>query len=131
MEITSSIKYVGVDDLDIDLFESQYQVSDGMAYNSYIILDEKNTPDSVKNGLHGKITSTFPLNYAYATIKDSDGKIVRKSLRNSFTNIYDLDLADMNADLDFSSLPSGKYTYNYRVAIARGGVDLERFEFTV
>ena len=41
MEITSSIKYVGVDDLDIDLFESQYLVPDGMAYNSYIILDEK------------------------------------------------------------------------------------------
>ena len=41
MEITSSIKYVGVDDLDIDLFESQYIVPDGMAYNSYIILDEK------------------------------------------------------------------------------------------
>lgn len=41
MEITSSIKYVGVDDLDIDLFESQYIVPDGMAYNSYIIFDEK------------------------------------------------------------------------------------------
>ena len=41
MEITSSIKYVGVDDLDIDLFESQYIVPEGMAYNSYIILDEK------------------------------------------------------------------------------------------
>lgn len=41
MEITSSIRYVGVDDLDIDLFESQYQVPDGVAYNSYIILDEK------------------------------------------------------------------------------------------
>ena len=41
MEITSLIKYVGVDDLDIDLFESQYIVPDGMAYNSYIILDER------------------------------------------------------------------------------------------
>ena len=41
MEITPSIKYVGVDDLDIDLFESQYVVPEGMAYNSYIILDEK------------------------------------------------------------------------------------------
>ncbi len=41
MEISASIKYVGVDDLDIDLFESQYIVPDGMAYNSYIILDEK------------------------------------------------------------------------------------------
>lgn len=41
MEITPSIKYVGVDDLDIDLFESQYAVPEGMSYNSYIILDEK------------------------------------------------------------------------------------------
>ena len=41
MEISSSIKYVGVDDLDIDLFESQYIVPEGMSYNSYIILDEK------------------------------------------------------------------------------------------
>ncbi len=41
MEITSAIKYVGVDDLDIDLFESQYIVPEGMAYNSYIIFDEK------------------------------------------------------------------------------------------
>ena len=41
MEIIPSIKYVGVDDLDIDLFESQYVVPEGMAYNSYIILDEK------------------------------------------------------------------------------------------
>ena len=41
MEISSAIKYVGVDDLDIDLFESQYIVPEGMAYNSYIILDEK------------------------------------------------------------------------------------------
>ena len=41
MEITKTIKYVGVDDLDIDLFESQYVVPEGMAYNSYIILDEK------------------------------------------------------------------------------------------
>lgn len=41
MEITSSIKYIGVDDLDIDLFESQYVVPEGMAYNSYIIFDEK------------------------------------------------------------------------------------------
>ena len=41
MEITPTIKYVGVDDLDIDLFESQYVVPDGMAYNSYVILDEK------------------------------------------------------------------------------------------
>ena len=36
-----SVKYIGVDDLDIDLFESQYIVPEGMAYNSYVILDDK------------------------------------------------------------------------------------------
>ena len=42
MEIISdSIKYLGVDDLDIDLFESQYVVPEGMSYNSYLIDDEK------------------------------------------------------------------------------------------
>ena len=41
MEITKDIKYVGVNDHDIDLFEGQYVVENGMAYNSYVILDEK------------------------------------------------------------------------------------------
>ena len=39
--ISDTIKYVGVDDLDIDLFESQYVVPEGMSYNSYLIDDEK------------------------------------------------------------------------------------------
>lgn len=43
MFISESIKYVGVDDKDIDLFESQYVVPDGVSYNSYIIFDEKIT----------------------------------------------------------------------------------------
>ena len=41
MEITSSIKYVGVNDNIIDLFEGQYPVPNGISYNSYVILDEK------------------------------------------------------------------------------------------
>lgn len=41
MEITNDIKYVGVNDHEIDLFEGQYTVPNGMAYNSYVILDEK------------------------------------------------------------------------------------------
>ena len=41
MKITDSIKYVGVNDHQIDLFEGQYVVPLGMAYNSYVILDEK------------------------------------------------------------------------------------------
>ncbi len=39
--ITESIKYVGVNDHKVDLFEGQYKVPNGMAYNSYVILDEK------------------------------------------------------------------------------------------
>lgn len=39
--ITNKIKYIGVDDTDIDLFESQYVVPNGVSYNSYLILDEK------------------------------------------------------------------------------------------
>ena len=39
--LNESVKYIGVDDLDLDLFESQYIVPEGMAYNSYLILDEK------------------------------------------------------------------------------------------
>lgn len=39
--VSDSIKYIGVDDRDIDLFESQYAVPDGVTYNSYLILDEK------------------------------------------------------------------------------------------
>lgn len=41
MEITKDIRYVGVNDHDVDLFEGQYVVPNGMAYNSYVILDEK------------------------------------------------------------------------------------------
>ena len=41
MKITDGIKYIGVNDHNIDLFEGQYVVPNGMAYNSYVIIDEK------------------------------------------------------------------------------------------
>ena len=40
-QITPDIRYIGVDDLDLDLFEGQYDLPEGMAYNSYLILDQK------------------------------------------------------------------------------------------
>lgn len=68
MNITDDIKYIGVNDHDIDLFEGQYIVPNGMAYNSYVILDEKiavmDTVDinfkdewlgNIKNVLNGKV----------------------------------------------------------------------------
>ena len=52
--ISDSIRYVGVDDKDIDLFESQYIVPNGVSYNSYLILDDKialmDTVDARKTG---------------------------------------------------------------------------------
>lgn len=39
--LSDKVKYIGVDDLDLDLFESQYILPEGMAYNSYVILDDK------------------------------------------------------------------------------------------
>lgn len=41
MKITEDIKYIGVNDREVDLFEGQYPVKNGIAYNSYVILDEK------------------------------------------------------------------------------------------
>ena len=41
MFITNDIKYIGVNDHQVDLFEGQYVVPNGMSYNSYVILDEK------------------------------------------------------------------------------------------
>ena len=41
MIVTSDIKYIGVNDHEIDLFEGMYEVPNGMAYNSYVILDDK------------------------------------------------------------------------------------------
>ena len=42
-ELTQNIFYIGVDDNDIDLFEGQYVVPNGISYNSYLIKDDKTT----------------------------------------------------------------------------------------
>ena len=41
MKISDSVKYIGVDDTTLDLFESQYVIPEGISYNSYVIMDEK------------------------------------------------------------------------------------------
>ena len=40
-KVTNSIQMIGIEDKDIDLFEGQYVVPNGISYNSYVILDEK------------------------------------------------------------------------------------------
>ena len=41
MKITDTIRYIGADDTELDLFEGQYPIPNGVSYNSYVILDEK------------------------------------------------------------------------------------------
>ena len=41
MFISETVKYIGVNDHEVDLFEGQYIVPNGMSYNSYVIMDEK------------------------------------------------------------------------------------------
>ena len=41
INISDSIKYIGVNDKTLDLFESQYKIPNGVSYNSYVILDKK------------------------------------------------------------------------------------------
>ena len=54
MKVTDTIKYVGVNDHQVDLFEGQYKVPNGMSYNSYVILDDDKIAvmDTVDSQLH-------------------------------------------------------------------------------
>lgn len=67
MNITQDIKYIGVNDYDIDLFEGQYIVPNGMAYNSYVITDEK---IAVMDTVDGRFKDEWLLNLEKAL----DGK---------------------------------------------------------
>lgn len=61
MFITNDIRYVGVNDHDIDLFEGQYIVENGMAYNSYVIMDEQ---IAVMDTVDGNFTDEWLKNIA-------------------------------------------------------------------
>ena len=63
MNITKDIKYIGVNDHKIDLFEGQYIVPNGMSYNSYIIMDEKT---AVMDSVDGNFTQEWLDNIAKA-----------------------------------------------------------------
>lgn len=69
MKVTDSIRYIGVNDHQIDLFEGQYVVPNGMSYNSYVIIDEKiavldtidiHFTDEWLNNLHNELDGRTP-----------------------------------------------------------------------
>lgn len=90
VKVTDSVLYVGCDDLDIDLFESQYHVPNGVSYNSYVILDEKiaimDTVDprrteewleKVEKALGGRLPVTWLCSIWSRTTQEAFRKFVR------------------------------------------------------
>lgn len=140
MEITNDIKYVGVNDHQVDLFEGQYKVPNGMSYNSYVILDEKVAVmdtvdqnfthewlDNIQNVLNGRSVdylivqhmepdhsaniANFMKIYDKATIVSSDKAFVM--MENYFGTQYeDRQLVIKEGD----SLNLGKHTLNFVAA---------------
>jgi len=99
--------------------------------DSFMFYTGVNNAETIKNGINGNITSSFPLTYVRITVRNEDKKIVAHSFRYDLQNHYTMDLAEMGKKLDLSSLEKGTYTLTIRAGTARGGVDFEKFEFTV
>ncbi len=98
--------------------------------DAYIMFNGMNTPESILNTIDGTVYSTFPLTYVRVTITDASGKIVGEHMRYSLDKSYKINLRTGYSDLGIDKLPAGTYTYNLRAGIARGGVDIENFQFT-
>ena len=138
--ITDSIIYIGADDKDIRLFESQYIVPNGMAYNSYLIKDEKNVVldtidrkvtttwlENLENALEGEkvdylIVSHLEPDHAYniglLAKKYPDMKIVGNAM--TFTmlpNFFDIDLTDRKVLVkEGDTLNIGNHTLQFFMA---------------
>ena len=81
MFITNDIRYVGVNDHQVDLFEGQYVVPNGIAYNSYVILDEK---IAVMDTVDQNFTQPWLSNLAAVLVGDDLAKHVEGNLQHLF-----------------------------------------------
>lgn len=120
------------------LYEKYFKPVTFTAYTSgeklkdaYIIYSGTNNAETLKNGVSGTITTTFPLTYVRITVRNEKGELVRHGIKYNLPKDYFADLADLNEQLDLATLDKGKYTFLLRAGIARGGADFEKFEFTV
>lgn len=140
MKITSSIKYVGVNDHSIDLFEGQYVVPNGMAYNSYVILDEKTAVvdtvdarfshewlDNVDKALGGKAPDYLIVQHMEPDHSANIDKFMRNypeakivSSKKAFAmmlNFFGTDYADRAVTVgEGSTLELGKHTLTFVTA---------------
>lgn len=98
--------------------------------DGYIAFEGKNTPETLKkNSLVGTVSSNFSFSYVRVTIKDSNGKIVLQDAE--YQNINKKIIPMRSLYLDVKTLPKGTYTFNLRAGIAKGGCDIQTFDFTI
>lgn len=140
INISDAIKYIGVDDKDIDLFESQYIVPNGISYNSYVILDEKicvlDTVDkrktdewvaNLENVLDGKAPDYLVINHLepdhasniqMLADKYPDMKLVGNAKTfNMLPQFFDIDLTDRTVTVkEGDSLNLGEHTLSFYMA---------------
>jgi len=140
MFISDSIKYVGVNDKSIDLFEGQFVVENGVSYNSYLILDEKNvlmdTVDirgleewskNVDEALDGRSVDYIVVQHmepdhsgslAYAIEKYPDAIIVGNSKTFVYINqFFDINITDRKLEVkEGDTLSIGKHTLSFVMA---------------
>lgn len=140
INISDAIKYIGVDDKDIDLFESQYIVPNGISYNSYVILDEKicvlDTVDkrktdewvaNLENVLDGKTPDYLIINHLepdhasniqLLADKYPDMKLVGNvKTFNMLPQFFDIDLTDRTVTVkEGDSLNLGEHTLSFYMA---------------
>ena len=138
--ISDAIKYIGVDDKDIDLFESQYIVPNGISYNSYVILDEKicvlDTVDkrktdewvaNLENVLDGKTPDYLIINHLepdhasniqLLADKYPNMKLVGNAKTfNMLRQFFDIDLTDRTVTVkEGDSLNLGEHTLSFYMA---------------
>ena len=144
MTICDDVKYVGVNDHEIDLFESQFKVPDGMSYNSYVILDDKiavmdsvdenfgeqwleNIKNVLKNDAEGRLPDYLIVHHMEmdhsANIKKfmenyPDAKIVASKMAFSIMkNLFGTDFTENQVVVaEGSVLELGKHTLEFIVA---------------
>ena len=140
INISDAIKYIGVDDKDIDLFESQYIVPNGISYNSYVILDEKicvlDTVDkrktdewvaNLENVLDGKTPDYLIINHLepdhasniqLLADKYPDMKLVGNAKTfNMLPQFFDIDLTDRTVTVkEGDTLSLGEHTLSFYMA---------------
>ncbi len=138
--ISDAIKYIGVDDRDIDLFESQYVVPDGVTYNSYLILDEKtalmDTVDArgmeewernLQAALDGRKLDFFVISHLEPDHAGSIGRLLElypdvvivgnAKTFNMLPQFFDVSLDDRSIEVrEGDTLSLGSHTLNFYMA---------------